>query len=141
MRSLLLLVVFSGCPAKHHRPATALELCEQLRGKFDASAECVALTAPDKLALMAAVEGATVRALDPNTRAMSEVAWVAFTDTSAKPTLAGMLHQVGRQLAQVALLEEHNDAAGVGLYVVRGQVSASHWEAMRKHVTRLTPAE
>lgn len=132
---------FTGCTSKNVRPKTAVEFCERLQEKFDGKTECVALTDADKLTMLQAVEGAVLVKQTPDGKKPTEIAWVAYTDPPKEPTLGGLLHELGRGLAGVALLEEHNDTAKVGVYVVRGELGAEAWASVGKIVRELQPRE
>lgn len=134
-----LVVALTGCNSKNVRPKTAVEFCERLQDKFEGDTECAPVTDADKLTMMQAVEGAVLVRKTPNRK--TEVAWIAYTEPKKEPTIGSLLQAMGRELAGVALLEEHNDQANVGLYVVRGELGADAWAALSKHVRELKPRE
>jgi hypothetical protein len=134
----------AGCPSKVVRPPTAVEYCERLRASFEGKTECAPVTAADRLALMHAVEAAVLmrRGPDPavpGTEKLTDIGWVAYTEEHRQPTMGALLQMMGRELAGMALLEEHNDLAHVGLYVVRGEISADGWARLSKAVRALQP--
>ncbi len=138
--ALAVVLAFTGC-SKNVRPRTAVEFCERLQEKFDGKTECLALTDPDKLTMMQAIEGAVLVKHTEDSKKATEIAWVAYTDPPKEPTLGGLLQQLGREFAGVALLEEHNDQAKVGVYVVRGELGADAWASVSKLVKELKPRE
>jgi hypothetical protein len=149
MKTALWLAVvlgLSGCTSKNVRPKTAVELCERFKDAFEGKTECAPVIAAEKLTMMQAVEAAvlTKRVPDPagaGADKLTDVAWIAYTDPRKEPTVGMLLQMLGRELAGVALLEEHNDAAKVGVYVVRGELGAEGWTAVSKQVRELKPVE
>lgn len=140
---LLALISLAGC-SKNFRPKTAMELCEKIRTSFEGKTECAAVTNSEKLTMMQAVEAAVLmrRGPDPKvpgTDKLTDVAWVAYTEEEQAPTVGALLQLLGRELAGVALLEEHNDEAHVGLYVVRGEIGAEGWSELSKSVRAFKP--
>lgn len=126
---VLALLSLTGC-TKNYRPKTAMDLCELIRPRFEGKTECAAVTNSEKLTMMQAVEAAVLmrRGPDPKvpgTDKLTDVAWVAYTEEEPEPTVGTLLQLLGRELAGVALLEEHNDEA-----------SASTWCAERSALTR-----
>jgi hypothetical protein len=138
--TVLLFVTMAACSlsSSPSRPATALELCEQLLKRTSVSElECVKVTDADQLNLLQAVEGATMQKRGAHGRD-AELGWVAFLAAGPDPTsMSGMMQLMGRQFAGLALLEAHNDRARVGVFFRRGEIGADAWDDITSSVTSL----
>ncbi|MFT3713701.1 MAG: hypothetical protein QM817_39080 [Archangium sp.] len=135
MRNLLLGIAVlgaAGCTT-NTRPKTAMELCTRVLPKFDAKVTCQPVTDPAVMTALQAVEAAEL--VDGKT----QVGWVSYAASAPKNDMAGLFTLMGRQFAGVALLEEHNDPARVGMYVVRGQISADGWDSLSQQIRKLEP--
>lgn len=140
MRLLLLvvLVAATGCPSKNTRPKTAMELCERLRPRFEGKTECAPLAKQEQLVLFDAIEGAVVlKTADGG--AKDEAAWVVFTEKPSAPTAGSLLKALGGQLVTATLLQAVNVEARVSVFVERGSLGASEWEALSKSIAELKP--
>ena len=138
--TIALFVTLAACSfsSRPTRPATAVELCEQLLKRTSvADLECVKVTDGEQLTLLQAVEGATMQKRSVRGRD-AELGWVAFLAETPDPTsMSGMMQLMGRQFAGLALLEAHNDRARVGVYFRRGEIGADAWDDINSSVTSL----
>jgi hypothetical protein len=127
----------AGCtkpPPK--RPDTAVALCEQLAKKYFAAAagksECRPVTDPAGLTLLQAIEGATL------VRPGQEIDKVMFVSYRAKvdhQSIGGLMQAMVHELTfALPMLEASNEGARVSVWVVRGELSANHYEQLQKDI-------